>query len=74
MSTVATASKDSDGGQPGAPGVRRWSLARLITGWTAGLYRRGCSWLPVNRGAGTPRPPVRLGAPPERAVITLRRE
>ncbi|NMO15614.1 metallophosphoesterase [Pyxidicoccus fallax] len=69
-----TLSGHTHGGQLGVPGIRRLSLARVITEWTAGLYRRGRSWLYVNRGAGTTGPPVRLGAPPELAVITLRRE
>jgi hypothetical protein len=68
-----TLSGHTHGGQLGVPGVRRLSLARFITRWTAGLYRQGRSWLYVNRGAGTTGPPVRLGAPPELAVITLRR-
>lgn len=69
-----TLSGHTHGGQLGVPWVRRLSLARLMTQWTAGLYRMGRSWLYVNRGAGTTGPPVRLGAPPELAVITLRRE
>jgi len=69
-----TLSGHTHGGQLAVPGVRRLSLARFITRWTAGLYRQGRSWLYVNRGAGTTGPPVRLGAPPELAVITLRRE
>ena len=60
------------GGQLAIPGVRRLSLARFITEFTAGIYRRGRSWLYVNRGAGTTGPPVRLGAPAELAVLTLR--
>lgn len=60
------------GGQLAIPGVRRLSLARFITEFTAGLYRRGRTWLYVNRGAGTTGPPVRLGAPAELAVLTLR--
>ncbi len=60
------------GGQLAVPGVRRLSLARFITEFTAGLYRRGRSWLYVNRGAGTTGPPVRLGAPAELAVLILR--
>jgi predicted MPP superfamily phosphohydrolase len=68
-----TLSGHTHGGQLGVPGVRHLSLARLITRWTAGLYRQGRSWLYVSRGAGTTGPPVRLGAPPELAVITLRR-
>jgi predicted MPP superfamily phosphohydrolase len=61
------------GGQLAVPGVRRLSLARFITEFTAGLYRRDRTWLYVNRGAGTTGPPVRLGAPAELAVLTLRR-
>jgi uncharacterized protein len=61
------------GGQLAVPGVRKLSLARFITEFTAGLYRRGRTWLYVNRGAGTTGPPVRLGAPAELAVLTLRR-
>ncbi|HEX8823493.1 MAG TPA: metallophosphoesterase [Archangium sp.] len=68
-----TLSGHTHGGQLAVPGVRRLSLARFITRWTAGLYRQGRSWLYVNRGAGTTGPPARLGAPPELAVITLRR-
>ena len=68
-----TLSGHTHGGQLAVPGIRRLSLARFITRWTAGLYRQGRSWLYVNRGAGTTGPPVRLGAPAELAVITLRR-
>jgi predicted MPP superfamily phosphohydrolase len=67
-----TLSGHTHGGQLAIPGVRRLSLARFITRFTAGLYRRGRSWLYVNRGAGTTGPPVRLGAPAELAVLTLR--
>lgn len=68
-----THSGHTHGGQLALPGVRRLSLARPTTRWTAGLYRQGRSWLSVNRGAGTTGPPARLGAPPELAVLTLRR-
>jgi hypothetical protein len=68
-----TLSGHTHGGQLAVPGVRGLSLARLITRWTSGMYRHGRSWLYVNRGAGTTGPPVRLGAPPELAVVTLRR-
>ena len=67
-----TLSGHTHGGQLGIPGVRRLSLARFITRWTAGLYRQGRSWLYVNRGAGTTGPPIRLGAPAELTVLTLR--
>ncbi len=68
-----TLSGHTHGGQLAVPGVRRLSLARFVSRWTAGLYRQGRSWLYVNRGAGTTGPPARLGAPAELAVITLRR-
>lgn len=67
-----TLSGHTHGGQLAFPGVRRLSLARFVTEFTAGLYRRGRSWLYVNRGAGTTGPPARLGAPAELAVLTLR--
>ena len=67
-----TLSGHTHGGQLAFPGVRRLSLARLVTEFTAGLYRRGRSWLYVNRGAGTTGPPARLFAPAELAVLTLR--
>jgi predicted MPP superfamily phosphohydrolase len=68
-----TLSGHTHGGQLAFPGIRSLSLARLFTRWTSGIYRRGRSWLYVNHGAGTTGPPARLGAPPEIAVITLRR-
>ena len=68
-----TLSGHTHGGQLAIPGVRRLSLARMITRWTMGLYRRDDSWLYVNLGAGTTGPPVRWGAPAELAILTLRR-
>jgi uncharacterized protein len=67
-----TLSGHTHGGQLAIPGFRGLSLARFITQFPAGLYRRGRSWLYVNRGAGTTGPPVRIGAPAELAVLTLR--
>jgi len=67
-----TLSGHTHGGQLAIPGFRGLSLARFITQFTAGLYREGRSWLYVNRGAGTTGPPVRIGAPAELAVLTLR--
>jgi hypothetical protein len=61
------------GGQFAVPGfARRWNLARLMTSFTTGLYRAGDATLYVNRGLGTTGPPIRLGARPEIAVLTLR--
>jgi predicted MPP superfamily phosphohydrolase len=61
------------GGQFAVPGfARRWNLARVVTSFTTGLYRQGQSALYVNRGLGTTGPPIRLGAGPEIALLTLR--
>jgi predicted MPP superfamily phosphohydrolase len=50
------------------------SLARLLGPHTMGLYRSGGSTLYVHRGMGTVGPvPMRLGSPPEIALLTLRR-
>jgi predicted MPP superfamily phosphohydrolase len=73
-SVELTLSGHTHGGQLAIPGLRHLSLARFITEFTAGLYRRGRSWLYVNRGAGTTGPPVRIGAPAELAVLILRTE
>jgi predicted MPP superfamily phosphohydrolase len=51
----------------------QWSLARVLGPYTMGLYQRGDARLYVHRGMGTVGPvPVRLGSPPEIALITLR--
>jgi predicted MPP superfamily phosphohydrolase len=61
------------GGQFAIPGfARRWNLARVVTTFTAGLYRKDGAALYVNRGLGTTGPPIRLGARPEIALLTLR--
>ncbi len=60
----------------------RFSPARFITDYIAGLYQRPLqdskleprsSALYVNRGLGTVGAPVRLGVPPEITLLTLRR-
>ncbi|MFQ5663604.1 MAG: metallophosphoesterase [Terriglobia bacterium] len=64
----------------------RWSPARFITPFVSGLYERpagvplgrrsvgpGRSFLYVSRGIGTIAAPVRLNAPPEITLLTLRR-
>lgn len=69
-----TLSGHTHGGQLGVPFVsKRWNLARVFTGFTTGLYTAGASTLYVNRGLGTTGPPIRIGVPPEIAVLTLRR-
>jgi predicted MPP superfamily phosphohydrolase len=61
------------GGQFAVPGLhRRLNLARFTSLFTVGLYRDGRSILHVSRGAGTTGPPIRLGAPAEISVLTLR--
>lgn len=49
------------------------SFARFVCPWVYGTYREGASAIYVGRGIGTIGMPVRLGAPPEVAVIRLRR-
>ena len=61
---------------------RRWSPARFMTNFVAGLYElpmgngagsaRKSAFLYVNRGLGTFGIPVRLGVPPEITLLTLR--
>ncbi|HVG19958.1 MAG TPA: metallophosphoesterase [Blastocatellia bacterium] len=46
--------------------------ARLSTMFIAGLFKIGNSHLYVNRGLGTTGPPIRIGAPPEITLITLK--
>jgi predicted MPP superfamily phosphohydrolase len=46
--------------------------ARLSTIFLAGLFKINDSYLYVNRGLGTTGPPIRLGAPPEITLITLK--
>ena len=61
------------GGQFAVPGfARRWNLARVVTSFTCGLYQMDGATLYVNRGLGTTGPPIRMGARPEIAVLTLR--
>jgi uncharacterized protein len=68
-----TLSGHTHGGQFAVPGLaRKLNLARLASPFTTGLYRAGRSLLYVSRGAGTTGPPIRLGAPAEIALLTLR--
>jgi len=60
-------------GQLGLPPfARKLNLARIMTPFTSGLYRQGGATMYVNHGLGTTGPPIRLGVPPEIAVLTLR--
>ncbi|MEO6953067.1 MAG: metallophosphoesterase [Polyangia bacterium] len=61
------------GGQLALPFAKgRYNFARLITRYTHGVFTEGRSSLYVSRGAGTTGPPVRLFAPAELTVLTLR--
>jgi predicted MPP superfamily phosphohydrolase len=52
----------------------RWSMARALGPYTMGLYQNKQGILYVHRGMGTVGPvPLRLGSPPELALLTLRR-
>ena len=88
MGTELSLAGHTHGGQVRIEVVdRRWSPARLLTEFVAGLYRRPLgpptdgrqpsarhAFLYVNRGLGTFGIPVRLGVPPEITVLTLRRQ
>jgi predicted MPP superfamily phosphohydrolase len=61
------------GGQIGVPFLsRRWSLSRVARQPAAGLHVKDKSRLYLNAGLGTTGPPLRLGIPPELAVLVLR--
>jgi predicted MPP superfamily phosphohydrolase len=50
----------------------RYNLSRLSYRYHAGLYRENDAVLYVSPGLGTTGPPLRLGAPPEITLLTLR--
>jgi predicted MPP superfamily phosphohydrolase len=60
------------GGQIGIPLVRRVA-APSMHGYTGGEVREGGGYMYVSRGVGTTGLPIRLAAPPEIALLTLRR-
>ncbi|NOZ77589.1 MAG: metallophosphoesterase [Acidobacteria bacterium] len=59
------------GGQIALPS-RHVNMARLQTRYIAGPYRRDDAFLYVSRGIGVGALPIRVGAPPEIDLITLR--
>ena len=62
------------GGQLGIPFLgQRYNLARLSGQRSRGWVHLGKAAMYVNAGLGTTGPPMRLGVPPEIALITLRR-
>lgn len=60
------------GGQFYLP-VIGWSAGRLITKYVMGHFRQGSSQLYVSRGIGVVGVPIRVFAPPEIALLELRR-
>lgn len=61
------------GGQVNLPGIRRFvTPSRFPERHGGGEVREGSQRMYVSRGIGTSRLPVRLGAPPEIAILTLR--
>jgi predicted MPP superfamily phosphohydrolase len=67
-----TLSGHTHGGQINLlPGI---SSAKMLGPYTSGIYRHNGNVLFVNRGLGVVGLPMRVGAPPEIAVITLRRQ
>ncbi len=52
---------------------QEWSVAQLVYRYWAGIYRTGSQWLYVNRGLGFVGPAVRMGIPPEIALLVLQR-
>ena len=67
-----TISGHTHGGQVNLE-IRNWNLniARIYTSYVDGIYRIDASAIFVSRGLGTVGPPLRLGAPPEVALIRL---
>ena len=60
------------GGQLYLPGIG-WSPGRLITKYVMGHFQRGDTQLYVSRGIGVVGVPIRVFAPPEIELFTLRR-
>ncbi|MDW8271207.1 MAG: metallophosphoesterase [Bacteroidota bacterium] len=54
-------------------GSSRWAITQLFSRYTSGWYASGSARMYVTRGVGTIGVPLRIGAPPEITVITLRR-
>jgi predicted MPP superfamily phosphohydrolase len=59
------------GGQLNVPLLRRW-ITPTERGYVGGEVREDDGYMYVSRGVGTTNLPVRLGAPPEIAVLRLR--
>ncbi len=60
-------------GQANIPGLRsRWTPSRFGARYAQRVVRDGPKTLYVHPGIGTSKLPLRLGAPPEVSVLTLR--
>lgn len=71
LGITLTLSGHTHGGQFALPGWSgRLNLARFITNFSRGLYKRDRSWLYVNRGLGVTGQKVRLFTPRDIAIIS----
>jgi len=70
---LLTLAGHTHGGQLAVPFLPRWNAARvLMTSYDAGTFQENGCVLHVNRGLGTSGQRLRIGAPPEISVVTLR--
>jgi predicted MPP superfamily phosphohydrolase len=69
---AVTIAGHTHGGQIGVPLLRR-AAAPTRGGYTGGEVREGGGYMYVSRGVGTTGLPIRLAAPPEIALLRLRR-
>jgi predicted MPP superfamily phosphohydrolase len=70
---LLTLAGHTHGGQIAVPFAPRWNVARaLMTSYDAGTFQENGCVLHVNRGVGTSGQRLRIGAPPEISVVTLR--
>lgn len=68
---AVTLAGHTHGAQLNVPLLRRW-LAPTDHGYVGGEVREGGGYMYVSRGVGTAHAAVRIGTPPEIAVLTLR--
>lgn len=68
---TVTLAGHTHGGQTGTPVLRDW-LAPTRRGYVSGEVREQGGFMYVSPGVGTAHAPLRLGAPPEIAVLRLR--
>lgn len=69
---LLTLSGHTHGGQVAMPFLAETlSLAHLAYRYAVGIYRDGDAWLYISPGLGTTGPPIRIGAAPTLAVLTI---